>query len=213
VTHPKLREKAYSGNDPIKSKVYRMARTRAREKMEQPLKDVRDHPAVKRAAFRIVREETGKKLQAAKPYALGAGVGGAAAGAVAYSQKDEVQGAVRETAAKIHKRQLSQEQIDRRKRIQAASSKTTASLGLAALGAQGASALVSRGKIKKLPHLNGGKLGMRDVTEPAKEAENLKSKVTPLLATSAGVGAISGFNFASYTKAEAKQHKRNIPAQ
>jgi hypothetical protein len=217
VTSPKMREAAYAGKGPVKSKLYNAARSKTRKEMEPRLIALREHPQVKRAAFRIVREEAGKKVQAAKPYMLGAGAGGAAAGAVAYSQKDEVQGAVRETAKKakhqIHKRGLSQEQIDRRKRVQAASSKTTATLGLAALGAQGTSALVSRGKIKKLPHLNGGKLAMRTVTEPAKEAENLKSKVTPLLATSAGVGAISGFNFASYTKAEAKQHKKNIPAQ
>lgn len=217
VTPPKLREKAYSGNGPVKSKAYNFARAKSRKEMEPRLIALREDPAVKRAAFRIVREEAGKKVQAAKPYIVGTGLGGAGAGAVAYSQKDEVQGAVRDTAKKaknrINKRDLSQEQIDRRKRVQAASSKTTATLGLAALGAQGTGELVSRGKIKRLPSLKDGALVMRTVTKPKKEARNLKSKVTPMLAGSAGIGAISGFNFASYTKAEAKQHKKNIPAQ
>lgn len=211
VTHPKMREKAYLGNDPVKSRLYRVARTRTRNKMEQPLKDVRDHPAVKRAAFRIVREEAGKKAKAAAhftaPIAVGAGFGGAGVGAVAYSQKDTAEHA----AKKIINKSLSQEQIDRRKKAQAITSRTTGTLGLGALGAQGVGLAVSRGKIKKLPSMKDGKLLMR--TAHAKnDAAKIKSATVPLLATSAGVGSISAFNFASYTKAEAKQHKKSIPA-
>ena len=46
VTKPALREKAYAGNGPIKGKLYNIARTKTRAKTEQPLKDLRDHPAV-----------------------------------------------------------------------------------------------------------------------------------------------------------------------
>lgn len=213
VTHPKLREKAYAGNDPVKSKLYRMARTKTRKEMEPRLIELRNHPAVKRAAFRIVREEAGKKVQAAKPYAAGAVLGGGTAGGVAYANKDEAEQAAKTTQRKVKgvitkRDNLTQEQIDRRKKVQAATSRTTGALGLGALGAQGVGLAVSRGKLKKLPTLKGGKPGLRDVKDAAAESKKIKDATVPLLATSAGIGSVGAFNFASYTKAEAKQHKR-----
>jgi hypothetical protein len=212
VTHPKLREKAYAGNDPVKSKLYRMARTKTRKEMEPRLIALREHPAVKRAAFRIVREEAGKKVQAAKPYAAGAVLGGGAAGGVAYANQDEAERAARKTTKKVQstltkRDNLTQEQIDRRKKVQAVTSRTTGALGLGALGAQGVGLAVSRGKLKKLPTLKGGKPGLREVKDPAADSKKIKDATVPMLATSAGIGSIGAFNFASYTKAEAKQRK------
>lgn len=210
VTHPKLREKAYAGNGPVKSKLYNFARTKTRKEMEPRMIALREDPAVKRAAFRIVREEAGKKVQAAKPYIAGAAVGGAATGAVAYANKDraeaEVKGKVRRVKDAVAKN-LTQEQIDRRKKVQAVTSRTTGALGLGALGAQGVGLAVSRGKLKKLPTLKDGKVTLRNA-DPVKDSKKIKDATVPMLATSAGIGSIGAFNFASYTKAEAKQHKR-----
>ena len=216
VTKPKMREAAYAGNGPVKSKLYNAARTKVRGKTEQPLKDLAQSRPVRQAALRMVKEDATKKAKAAghklAPVAVGASLGGAAVGGTATYKRKEIESKAKKVSSPFAKN-LSQEQIDRRKKIQAASSKTTATLGLTALGAQGIGAAVSRGKLRKLPGLKDGKLVVNTVTKPKKTGAKIKSATTPLLATSAGVGAVSGFNFASYTKAEANQKKKAIPAQ
>lgn len=94
---------------------------------------------------------------------------------------------------------LTDRQIAQRKKVQSAVSQTTGGLGLAALG--GTLLATKRGgKASNAAFRAAGK------TRPKSLApENLKEKTAPLLATSAGIGALGSFNFASYTKAEAKK--------
>ena len=99
---------------------------------------------------------------------------------------------------------LSQEQIDRRKRIQATTSITTGTLGLAGLGAMSLAhprankALVSAAK--KVP--GGKRLALR--LKP-KALERVRNRA---LTAGAGIGGIGAYNFASYTRGEAEQKKK-----
>lgn len=103
---------------------------------------------------------------------------------------------------------LTQEQIDRKKKVQSATSITTSTLGLTALGATAvgwkgkqAASLISRAtKGKRL--VNDAKVDR--VVDAASRAR------VPLLTTSAGIGGVGGYNFASYTRAEAKQKKKSV---
>jgi hypothetical protein len=135
--------------------------------------------------------------------ALGAGyvglIGGTAlAGSAARKRRAKKQ---------LLSKNLTQAQIDRRKKLQAATSITTATLGLGALGALGAKTAVrpaARAAVK------AGRL--RPVND--KKIDNFEAKADSVrntaLTVGAGVGGLGGYNFASYTRAEAKQRKKNI---
>jgi len=101
---------------------------------------------------------------------------------------------------------LSPTEIKDKKRKQSRISQATGALGLAALGG---TALSTRGGQKALA------TGFKRINKPVpkslqapKREKGISSTVTPLLATSAGLGALGSFNFASYTRAEADKGKR-----
>lgn len=87
----------------------------------------------------------------------------------------------------------------RRKQLQGALSVTTSSLGLAALGSKGGSAVLRRAAAspKMVAHSSNA----------LKAAETMDKATIPLLTTGAGIGGVGGFNFAAIQRAEAKREK------
>jgi hypothetical protein len=103
-------------------------------------------------------------------------------------------------------RAMSDTEIRRRKKIQSRSSQITGALGLAALGGTMAASRPGRTALRKIPALKG-KVAAPKPKDP--ERDRIKAATVPVLATSAGIGGASAFNFASYTNAESKKRQVN----
>lgn len=101
---------------------------------------------------------------------------------------------------KIKKRQriMSDAEIKRRKKLQATTSKTTSTLGLAGV-ATGVAAIAASKKpgslkyIRKIP-------GHKNITAPQLKDRGLYTSLA-----SGGIGGIGGYNFAAYTNAESRK--------
>lgn len=133
--------------------------------------------------------------EASKAPKLKPAVGGAVLGAAYLANKRR---------SNVYKRNMSQAEINHRKKVQGVSSQVTGTLGLTALG--GTLLATKRGgaATKKIFEVAGKQ-------RPAYlKPKNLKNKTAPLLATSAGIGGVSAYNFAAYSKAEARQRKRPV---
>lgn len=162
--------------------------------------------------FAEVFDSTAKAVRRFRtPSAVVAGVG-AGGLLVASNKKDKVKKSLgHEDSPFLVSKNLTQAQIDRKKKVQAATSITTSTLGLTALGATGVAA--APGAARWAAKASKGRL----VLKPGKKLKNVARKAekakVPLLTTSAGIGGVGGYNFAAYTRAEAKQRKKNIPAQ
>jgi hypothetical protein len=103
---------------------------------------------------------------------------------------------------------MSDAEIKRRKKAQAVSSKATGALGLTALGLTGVAGAKS-GAFKRIPTTAAKLKNPKKVMQRAKNAspDQLKNATVPILATSAGIGGVSSFNFAAYTDAEGRKRK------
>jgi hypothetical protein len=100
---------------------------------------------------------------------------------------------------------MSDAEIKRRKRTQGHISQATGALGLAALGGTVAASRGGRNTLRKIPALKS-KIKPPPPKDPDIE-DRIKNAVTPVLATSAGLGGAGAFNFASYTNAESRKKK------
>jgi len=96
---------------------------------------------------------------------------------------------------------LSDAQIARRKKIQGNISLTTGTLGLTALGMRGAGAARGAGKIGRTIQR------LTPITHNAAASEKLKDASTGATVAAGGIGGVGAFNFASYTKAEARKRQ------
>jgi hypothetical protein len=103
-------------------------------------------------------------------------------------------------------RLMSDAEIKRRKRAQGHISQTTGTLGLAALGGTLAASRGGRTALRKIPKLES-KIRAPKPLDP--DRDKIKGAVTPVLATSAGLGGLGAFNFASYTNAESRKRNMN----
>lgn len=104
-------------------------------------------------------------------------------------------------------RLMSDAEIRRRKKAQGHVSQITGGLGLAALGGTLAASRGGRNTLRKIPQLKN-----RIKAPPPKDPnrDKIKGAVTPVLATSAGLGGASSFNFAAYTNAESRKRKQTV---
>jgi hypothetical protein len=109
-------------------------------------------------------------------------LGGAAAGVAAAGSRKQV------------KKRMSDAELSRRKRRQAAFSTTTATLGLSALSTKGGAAALAR----------GAKAG----TQRAKWAATGDKAANWLTTGAAGIGGVGGYNFASVEREESKRRKQ-----
>lgn len=103
---------------------------------------------------------------------------------------------------------MSDAELRRRKRLQGHLSQTTGTLGLAALGGTLAASRGGRTALRKIPQLE------RRIKAPAPkdpDRDKIKGAVTPVLATSAGLGGLGAFNFAAYTNAESRKRQQLAP--
>ena len=125
------------------------------------------------------------------PVAIGGGLVGAGAGALWLKRRHDKNKKIVSNAPVI-KRQMTKKELAHRKRIQAATSVAGSTAGLTSLGLLGASAIVGRGKGKKA----------------ARQAMALKDKAFMAGSIGAGIGGVSGYNFAAIQRAEAKQQER-----
>lgn len=101
---------------------------------------------------------------------------------------------------------VSTTEIRERKKKQARTSEITGTLGLAALTG---TALATRRGQKVLTR--GFKAAGKKVPERLQATprpKDLSSSITPILATSAGIGSLGSFNFARYTRAEAEKGRK-----
>lgn len=100
-------------------------------------------------------------------------------------------------------RNMSQSEINRRKKAQAHISQTTGTLGLAGLGAFGASKVPGTSKVavaaKKIPKV-GTKLNAR----------KLETTSLGLSSAAGGIGGAGSYNFAAYSAAESRQRKPKV---
>jgi len=117
----------------------------------------------------------------------------------------------KEKKESVEKRQhatLTPAQIKQKKRTQARVSRVTGTLGLAALTG---TALATRPgqKVLRAGFKQAGRKMPKSLTAEPKEP-SLNRTITPMLATSAGIGSLGAFNFARYTGAEAEKGKRPI---
>jgi len=99
-------------------------------------------------------------------------------------------------------RTMSDTEIRRRKKIQGRSSQVTGALGLAALGGTMAASRPGRTALRKIPALKN-RVAAPKPKDP--ERDRIKAATVPVLATSAGIGGASAFNFAAYTGAESRK--------
>lgn len=98
----------------------------------------------------------------------------------------------------------SKRRIAHQKRVQAATSITGGTLGLAALAARGHSSMLNRA-------VKSGKLLPTQAKEVKAKSQKLTDASTYLTTTGAGVGGVGAYNFASYTNAEGKRDiKKNL---
>ena len=100
-------------------------------------------------------------------------------------------------------RPMSDREIRSRKRVQSGVSQATGALGLTALG--GTLLATKRGSAAT----KGAFKAMGRERPEGLKPKNLRRKTAPILATSAGIGGLGSFNFASYTRGEAQKGKRN----
>jgi hypothetical protein len=105
---------------------------------------------------------------------------------------------------------MSDAEIKRRKKVQGHVSQVTGGLGLAALGGTLAASRGGRNALRKLPQLKG-KIKAPPPKDPNRD--KIKGAVTPVLATSAGLGGIGSFNFAAYTNAESRKKNTMLKKQ
>jgi hypothetical protein len=105
-------------------------------------------------------------------------------------------------------RLMSDAEIKRRKRAQGHISQVTGGLGLAAMTGTLAASRGGRNAMRKIPALK-----TRIAKPPPKDPnrDRIKGAITPALATSAGLGGIGAFNFASYTNAESRKRTAMAP--
>lgn len=99
-------------------------------------------------------------------------------------------------------RLMSDAEIRRRKKVQGHVSQATGALGLTALGGTLAASPAGRNALRKIPKLQ------EKVAAPKKkdpDRDRIKAATVPVLATSAGLGGASSFNFAAYTGAESRK--------
>lgn len=101
---------------------------------------------------------------------------------------------------------ISNTEIRERKRKQANTSQITGTLGLAALGGTALATRPGQKALKAGFAAKGKKVPTR-LYAPKKD-KNLSNSLTPILATSAGIGSLGSFNFARYTRAEADKGQR-----
>ena len=104
---------------------------------------------------------------------------------------------------------MSDAEIRRRKKTQGHVSQATGALGLAALGGTLAASRTGRGQLRKIPALKN-KIAAPPPKDPNRD--RIQGAITPVLATSAGLGGASSFNFAAYTGAESRKRKQAVPA-
>ena len=108
------------------------------------------------------------------------------------------------------KRAMSDTEIRHRKKVQAGVSQAGGVLGLTALGGTLAASRGGRTALRKIPQLKP------HIKAPAPKDPNrdrIQGAVTPVLATSAGLGGLGAFNFAAYTKAESRKRKAAVPKE
>jgi hypothetical protein len=104
-------------------------------------------------------------------------------------------------------RAMSDAEIRRRKKLQGHISQTTGALGLASLGAFGASKIPAAKILTKTPRLR--RLGASRAVN-AINPEKAKNAALGLSTTGAGIGGAGSFNFAAYTGAESKKRQRPV---
>jgi len=154
----------------------------------------------------LTHTHTGKTGVAAT---LGAaGLTGAGAVAAAGHKKKPVSKSVGIEApytGEMSKRIMSDAEIRRRKKLQSHISLTTGTLGLTALG--GTLLATKRGG-------KASKAAFKAINRTRPKSlhpKNLSGHTAPILATSAGIGGVGAFNFASYTNAESRKRKAAMP--
>ena len=96
---------------------------------------------------------------------------------------------------------MSQKQIDRRKRTQGTIARTTSTIGLTGLGVLGAS-VAARKNPETLKAIQRLHPKLKAVTP-----EKMKDATVNAGIVSGGLSGLGGYNFASYTSAEAKRNK------
>jgi hypothetical protein len=104
-------------------------------------------------------------------------------------------------------RLMSDAEIRRRKKTQGHISQVTGGLGLAALGGTLAASRGGRTALRKVPALKS-KIKAPPPKDPNRD--RIKGAITPVLATSAGLGGLGAFNFAAYTNAESRKRKQTV---
>ena len=152
--------------------------------------------AAQQTHFAEVYDNTAKVIRRGRTpglIAATAGAGGLAASRMKPKKKQPV--------SKL-KRNMSDAEIRRRKKIQGTISHATGTLGLTALGG---TLLATKTGSK------GTKAAFKLIDRQRPKAlkpKNLKRGVAPLLATGAGIGGAGSFNFAAYTNAESRKRKQ-----
>jgi hypothetical protein len=116
------------------------------------------------------------------------------------------------TGAGVSKRNMSQAELGRRKKLQSKIAVTTSTLGLGALGLKVGSVGAARGasKFTKLARSSEGPASAVHEfhAHTLKERSNkLSNAAINTGIVSSGIGGVGGYNFASYTKAESKQRQ------
>ena len=107
-------------------------------------------------------------------------------------------------------RLMSDTELRHRKKVQGHVSQATGALGLAALGGTLAATRTGRTQLRKIPQLKN-KISAPPPLDPKRD--KIKGAVTPVLATSAGLGGLGSFNFAAYTNAESRKRKQMTPVK
>jgi len=105
-------------------------------------------------------------------------------------------------------RVMSDTELRHRKKIQGRISQATGALGLASVGAFGASKLPGAKVLTKTPALRrlGASRAMNSI-----DPKKAKDAALGLSTAGAGIGGAGSFNFASYTNAESRKRKQAVP--
>jgi hypothetical protein len=107
------------------------------------------------------------------------------------------------TLESIEKKEWSDQQLERRKKLSGATSVVTSTMGLGALGVMG---LRSKGGKQAIKHLAPHQPQIAGRLK--KIRSGLKGKETPILTTSAGIGGLGGYNYAAIQRQEAQKQKK-----
>lgn len=99
---------------------------------------------------------------------------------------------------------MSDAELRRRKKLQGKISQTTGALGLGALGATMVASRGGRNTLRRIPQLKGV---LKKPPPKDPDRDRIKGGITPVLATSAGLGGLGAFNFAAYTNAESRKRQ------